>query len=330
MPPSFPSRLLRALACVALVLGVSSLLAESAIWNQIMYPPLTTLGTRNGRMSVIVESGGSMGGKRQLQFLLLWDTDSYSGLPEPIAKPSDIVVKLHTGDGKVTLPESPRGWTGGGSRGMTYNLDYTFPWSRNALDEAWIELHVAGQTYWLELPYGFIRNPADPEPTDADRSYPEFPPAMKNLTDKDILVPWLHVDYDLSEPQNHWRFSLRLSNPGDARAEIILYRDSTPAGRSRYPWKLEAPVTSMQIEWPGSTITGRKITIHLREDDVSRSDIFKFNRDGSSEKGRGWGTVQIKVDDDSYSLRVPSSLFKCAHGVTDSGNAHRMEIPRPE
>jgi hypothetical protein len=49
------------------------------------------------------------------------------------------------------------------------------------MEEAWVELVLSGQTYWIELPYGFTRNPADPLPSDARRGKPVFPPTMKTL-----------------------------------------------------------------------------------------------------------------------------------------------------
>jgi hypothetical protein len=326
-----PARLLCLLACLALAHCLPSALAEPAVWERIAYPLLPIPGAEKGQMRVMIGSGGRLGEESHLRFDLLWVGSQDSHLPTPISEPSNIAVKLHTGDGKVALPQSKPRWIGaGGSLGMTWGLTFTFPWSRNALDEAWIELDVASQVYWIELPYGFARNPADPEPSNPKQSWPKFPPAMNNLADKDILVPWLYVDYDLGEIQNHWRVSLQLSNPFDAHAEIILYRDDSQVGKSMYLWNLETPVTAMKIEWPGSSIMGFKTSVHLHEDGMRRSDIYKFNRDSSSDMERDWGTVEVKVDDKSYSLRVPSSLFKYVHGITDNGNKHRMVVPSSE
>ena len=59
---------------------------------------------------------------------------------------------------------------------MTYSLHYVFPWQRNRFDEAWIELALPHDKFWIEIPYGFTRNPSDPlAESEADRGSRHFP-----------------------------------------------------------------------------------------------------------------------------------------------------------
>lgn len=300
-------------------------------WKRIAYPMLPIPGMENEKIMVLAGSGGGDEAPH-LRFDILWRAEWNAKLPATIADAGRIAVRLHLSDGKVILPEGrqPPSWVGAGTRGITYSLIYTFPWGRNRLEEAWVELNIPGQTYWIELPYGFTRKPSDPLTPDPEHGWPAFPPTMKKLGQKDRLVPWLSVEYDLGEIQNHWRLSLNLANPFDAQAEAILYREpAMRVGESMYSWKLDTPRTAMEIAMPGGRVLAARGTgIRLHEDGLRRSDDFSFNRDPSPEKGRDWGKVLIKVDDKTYECVVPSSLFKYVHGVTDSENTKRL--PRPQ
>lgn len=296
-------------------------------WERIDYPPLPVPGLETAKLDVLVGSG-SEDGKPHLRFDVMWSAPRNAMLPEAIADASNFVVKLHLGDGTVVVPEAgrPPRWFGAGGAGTTWSITYLFPWQRNAMDEAWIEFGLLGRTYWVEMPYGFARNPADPPPTDGARSEPVFPPAMKTLRDNDRLVPWLHVSYDLGQIQNGWRLFLKMANPFDAQAEAVLYRDDMAVGKSIHLWKLDTPRTAMEIKTQGGgVLAARGVAIRLHEDGMRRSDDYRFNR--FPLIGRDWGTVVIKVDDKSYECAVPSSLFKYTHGITDNGNTKRL--PRP-
>jgi hypothetical protein len=303
--------------------------ADVHAWKSIQYPPLPIPGLETEKLTVLVGSGGGDEASH-LRFDVLWSARRDASLPAEIADVNKLVVRLHLSDGKAIAPETgrhPPSWIGAGSRGITYSITYVFPWQKNVMEEAWIEFVMPGQTYWIELPYGFTRNPADAFASDAKRGEPAFPSSMNALGEKDRLVPWLHVNYDLGKIQNNWRLSLKLANPFDAQAEVILYRDDMRVGKSMFLWKLDTPRTAMEIRTSdGSVLTAHGMGIHLHEDGLRRSDSYSFNR--YPEEGRDWGKVVIKVDDKSYECLVPSSLFKYVHGVTDRGNARRL--PRPE
>jgi hypothetical protein len=141
---------------------------------------------------------------------------------------------------------------------------------------------------------------------------------MKEMGEKDRILPWLHVHYDLGEIQNHWRLSVNVSNPFDTEAEVILYREDSQ--------DLNSPRIAMEIKQPaGWVLQSRCMSIRLHEDAMRRSDSFKFSRNPGSDE-RCWGTVIVKVDDKSYEWVVPSSLFKYVHGTPDPH--HKALVPR--
>lgn len=188
---------------------------------------------------------------------------------------------------------------------MTY-----FPWGTNTLEESWIEVSIGPERYWLEIPYGFDRNPADPLPPPIPGGPPKFASAMKSLTEHDHVLRWQNVHYDLGEIQNGWRLSLIQANPFDAESEVELYKES---GVGKTSWDLFSPRTAVRIlEADGTVINGRCINIHLNDDNMRRTDTF-ISR-GNGDDLRCWGQIEISVDDKNYRVVAPSSLYKYVHG----------------
>ncbi|MDB6175870.1 MAG: hypothetical protein JWL59_5181 [Chthoniobacteraceae bacterium] len=298
-------------------------------WQSIEYPRLPVPGLETENLSVLVGSGGGDEASH-LRFDVLWSGGRDEALPVVIADADKFVVRLHLSDGKVILPQPekrPQSWMGAGSRGMTYSLIYLFPWQRNEMEEAWIEFALPRQTYWIELPYGFTRDPADALPADSKRGEPVFPPTMKTPGEDGKMVPWLRVNYNLGQIQNGWRLSLKIANPFDAKAEVILYRDDSRVGQSMFLWKLDTPRTAMEIKTGnGSIIAAHAMGIRLHEDGMRRSDNYSFNR--YPEGGRDWGKVVIRVDEKACEGVVPSSLFKYVHGATRTGTFKQLSRPK--
>jgi len=296
-------------------------------WRRIEYPRLT-LGERGESITVMVGSGGQVGEASHFRFDLLWSGPPEADPAEVIAKPGDIRVRLHLPQGGTLAPKDkvPAAWMGAGNaRSRTNSIISIFPWSRNRLDEAWVELALPQKTFWIEIPYGFTRNVSELlSPTEEGRGEPVFPPAMAAHPEKDVLVPWLAVTYDLGEIQNRWRLSVKMANAMDARAEAILYRDDGRVGESIYRWSLDSPSTRMTIKTPSGTLDGHRMGIRLHEDGMRRSDTFHFNRDPAAHNQRSWGTASIQVGENAYEFLVPSSLFKYVHGVTDPANRQRI------
>jgi hypothetical protein len=208
---------------------------------------------------------------------------------------------------------------------MNYSYIYSFPWGRNVLEGGWLEVNISGQTYWLEVPYGFTRNPVDPLPTGGQgHGKPSLIPAMRTLGTGDRIVHWSCVHYPLGVIQNGWQLDLQLSNPGDARAEVILYREDSEVGKSMFLWDLHSPRTTFAIQRPGRILESTCMGIRLHEDGMRRSDSFWVNRDAAET--RCWGTAIIKVDKATYRCVVPSSLFLYQHGqVRYTGSQENAE-----
>jgi hypothetical protein len=296
----------------------------TSIWQRITYPPVPLPGAEREQLSFLVGSGGHTGSPQEepshLRLDVMWSGRDGTPRPAPIADRGSVTVKLHTADGKVAAPNSPVDWIGVGNAGWTtWQVNNIFPWSRNALDEAWFEVRIGSQIWWVELPYGFARNPEDTEVPDATRGVPQFPPAMRQLGENDILVPWLSVTYELGRTQDGAILTLNLGNPFDARATARVYREPPMrVGPDTSRMSLDSPRIAVSIETSGRQRPGHDLSRELDEDRHNRTDVFTFDRDPA--RGRTFGTVTVTVDGPSYSVRVPSSLFAYTHGRTDPEN----------
>jgi hypothetical protein len=182
-----------------------------------------------------------------------------------------------------------------------------FPWGTNTLEEAWIEVSIGPERYWLEIPYGFDRNPADPLLPSRSGGPPQFAPAMKPMTGHDHIVRWQNVHYGLDSTQNG-ELSLIQANPSDAKSEVDLYE--FPKNQNLF-----SPHTDVRVvDADGTVINGRCVNLHLDDNHLRRTDTFDFGRHG--DELRCWGEIEIKVDDKKYRVLVPSSLYKYTHGHT--------------
>ena len=190
---------------------------------------------------------------------------------------------------------------------MTY-----FPWGTNALEECWIEVSMGTERYWVEIPYGFDRNPADPPPSSFPGGPPKFVSAMKSLTDHDHVMRWQTVHYDLGVIQNGWRLSLIQSNSVEAESEVVLYREDVKIGTAT-SWETNSPATALRVLDASGTIIGSHCTdVHIQDGGMERSNKYVIARNGDDQ--RCWGQIEISVDNKSYRVVVPSSLYKYAHG----------------
>jgi hypothetical protein len=292
-------------------------------WKYIAYPRLPAMPGGSRAPILSIQNGDEDGLQLVIAYTVLSKADKAQNEP-PAA--NQMAVRLHLGDGRKVDPrpdEASGPHVFGDSRALVHNYTYRFRWGRNLLDEAWVEVSLPQRTYWLEMPYGFTRNPREQLASASSRpGRPTRPPTM-NPQPKDVLVPWLRVHYDLGGIQNGWRLSAAMANPFDADAEIVLYRDDSEVGKSMYLWDLHSPRTSMLIKDPAQVLQSREMSIRLHEDGMRRSDNFKFSRYGRSED-RCWGTAIVKVDDKTYEFTVPSSLFKYTHGLVDPYDAARF------
>jgi hypothetical protein len=308
--------------------------APTSIWQRIRYPPVTIPETTNEHLTFLVSSGGHKTGPREepshLRLDVMWSGRDGASRPKAIAGAGAVVVRLHTGEGKVLTPSPSPDWPGVSMGGWTtWSLVSIFPWSRNALDEAWFEVRAGAQRWWIELPYGFARNPDDPEVADHDRDVPRFPAAMRPLGASDILVPWLTVEYEIGRTRNSARLSVKLSNPFDARASVVLYREPPmKVGPDTSRQNMDTPRVAVSLEAGRRTLTGRQLARRLSDDRHTRTDDFTFDRAVGLLTGRAFGTVNVTIDGRSYGVRVPSSLFGYIHGRTDPENKQWMAQSR--
>jgi len=224
-------------------------------------------------------------------------------------KTNVITAKLYRENGEIVEPTAARKQSMNFPIGLngTMQMVTFFPWGTNALEACWINVSAGTEQYWLEIPYGFDRNLSDPLPPSIPGGCPRLLPAMKALSDHDHIIHWQNVHYDLGKIRHGRWLSLIQSNPVDAESEIELYDENEPS------WNLYTPRTSVRILAADNEVhVGRCINLHLDDRGMRRSDTFNFGRSGSD--GRSWGQIEISVDDKTYRVVVPSSLYEYIHG----------------
>jgi hypothetical protein len=264
---------------------------------------------------------------------------------EQYLKEGKISVRLHYASGQTVSPE----WTPAesmvlaGSFGGSWSSMVVFPWGKNILEEAWIEVSTESGRIWLEIPYGFTRDPKAPNPPPTFDGDARFASAMKHLARqkktihlsqfsqsisfsgvdvskaRDVILHWAKVQYDSFPIQKGWRLSFTKWNIiEEAGEEVELYREDK---RNR-PWDLHSPRTALRlIENSGHALASTCMGIRVHNGNMSRSDSFSING-GSNERDdrRSWEKVEIDVEDKTYSIMIPSSLFKHSHGTTSWGS----------
>lgn len=307
---------------------------ETHSWNGIAYPDLKC-NFGNGTTSPSIRVAGQKG----LQFYLSfsWLSSSWpgsEGTNKDFSFPDidNIKVRLHYSDGSIAKPIEPE-WGDPRPLVMTshgyhwVHFDYIFPWGKNKMHEGWLEVVFPKRIYWLEIPYGFTRDPNSTCLPTAKTGRPKLPKALAKVSKNTKFVNWKHVSYDLGKIQNGWRLSLYHSNPFDAHSEIILYREDSKVGKSSFLWNLHSPRTKISIKQSnGDVLTSRVMSLRLHNDGMRRSDKFDFYCNPSNDSLRDWGTMIIEIDDKKWTTIMPSSLFRYVHGVADPYNEATLSI----
>jgi hypothetical protein len=255
----------------------------------------------------------------ELELRLMAGTDK----PDPphdfsspeILETNSVSARLVYVNGKIVAGNTPfpcaLGTRGGGY--TTWHLHYRFPWGSNVLEEAWVELKIGKEQFWLEVPYGFTRNPNDPLVGSSTTNSPMQPVVMNLSNTNEHVLCWTNVHYDLGPIQNGWRLSLIQSNPFDGESEVELYRDDSEVGKSIFLWDLHSPRTALRIiSADGERVSGHCREIRLHDDGIRRSDKFFLGR--TDKDNRCWGVCEIDVDGKTTRCALPSSLFKYVHG----------------
>jgi hypothetical protein len=232
-------------------------------------------------------------------------------------KTNSIVARLYRGNGEIVepteankkllnAPVSVSTFSVPGQEPNPQVMTY-FPWGINTLQEAWIEVSIGSERYWLEIPYGLDRNPTDPLPPAVPGGPPRFAPAMKSLTEHDHVLRWDNVHYVIGKTPDGRELTLIQSNPFDAQSRVDLYRSSKSQD-------LYSPRTSVQLLKPdGSVREGKCVDLHLDDNHLRRTDTFDLFDRGTDDL-RCFGKIEIKIDDETYQVSVPSSLYAYVHG----------------
>lgn len=178
-----------------------------------------------------------------------------------------------------------------------------FPWGPNTMGESWIEVSTGTERYWVEIPYGFDRNPHDLLPPPMPGGPPKMAPAMKHLTSHDHVVRWLTVRYDLNEIHNGWSLSLTQSNSGDGQSEAVV--DCLYA-------KPRTALRILDLNGGETGVVGLPAASDPRYEGEQPKNVFLLGH--NQDNVRCWGQIELIVGDTSYRVVVPSSLYKYKHG----------------
>jgi hypothetical protein len=237
-------------------------------------------------------------------------------------------VRLHLPDGSALDPHRdygvPSDWfryRTAGTEG-TAVLTYLFPWAKNTLDEAWFEFRTPDGVYWFEVPYGLARNPwLSLPPASPEREGPRLPPGLRGVGEGSRIVPWHVVEYHVDTGQADWTLRVRLSNPRNARCDLVLDR----SGPRWEPWR---PRTSVSVRDATGDVYGSGwLSIRSELYGIRRVDAFRLHR--CQSPGREWGILTVRVNKRSYELTIPSSLYKRAHGSVSAREEHSVMAPPP-
>lgn len=294
------------------------LAGETHAWSSISYPEVSCR-FGNGKASPalgVSRRPGVKGLEFRLSFWWPKAAEENKGFVAPEGKL--IRLRLNHADGSVVAPSQsnfadpfPRGSHMGRNWHGTFRC--VFPWAGNRMEEAWLELVFPDQTYWLELPYGFTRDPDSTELPTSNLGPPKVAAGMKALPANAQIVNWKDVFYKVGAVKDEFWVSIQQSNLQNARSLINLGREV-----ATLRWSLSSPRTSVAVRYKsGITLTGDARGGRLRESGYYRTDEFEFGTDQSDKDTRDWATVVVTVGDRQWSVTMPSSLYKHGHGVAD-------------
>lgn len=218
------------------------------------------------------------------------------------------------------------GWAGG-SLGTSGDMIIEFDWLPDDLEDYWVRVRIRERTVWFLIPYGLGCDPTTPIRSIAGRSGAPAPPEGRG--EKDQIVPWSHVDFDLGwldasgkvrtdkpeELSDVWKWmkdkkhiTIRVSNPFDGACVLTLYKETHDA------WSLVSPRTSVAIGIPEARVLFSTLdSVRREEGHMRRNDTFRFWRQPSET--RTWGLLKVTVEESVFEKAVPGSLFLYIHGA---------------
>ena len=307
--------LVAALLCTAARAADSGGLAQP--WDYISYP------AAHGGILFLVRCGEA--DEEDAQGFCFHILNIPPALLTPKSPP--ITARLHRADGEIVEP------TPGGKRWLNAPISVStatpagvgalpeqvltyFPWGPNALEEAWVEVSLGTEHYWVEVPYGFDRDPKAPLAAAASGGTPRLLPAMKPAGPHEHIVQWKEVQYAVGAIANGWRLLFNCANPAGAngaQTEVTLYREPS--------CQMPGPRVGLRIaDLNGAAlVSGTEKSVTLTDGGTEITHVFA-NAIPKADDSRGWGVMTISVDDKSYKAVVPSSLYRTGHGHAVGGS----------
>lgn len=293
-----------------------------ACWTYIYYPSVETPLAPGEECSIAVRSNAMSGAEDQkpiLDVAVTWSGRDSKPVPEAVTKLERMSVRMHLPNGKVIEPRDPFEMMGilSGAGGHSASRIGQFPWGENALEEAWFELKIDGRTYWIEVPYGFTRDPLAPLPPAEPKAGPaKIAPAMAKLGAEDRVVPWSKIDWDFGLIQKGWHLLADARNDAEQTWFATLYRENGAWDvNETKTWPRIVDEDGAKVE---ATYVGSRVP-----------DIFRLTHEFTfatyPKDGRSWGTLIVTVDDKPWKVPIPSSLFKDGH--SDTGRRDPQAVP---
>jgi hypothetical protein len=287
-------------------------------WTEIRYPDLTQPWSHGRQVGVMLAPDADAGRLAVHLFLSFEDSrPEDDALFAAMFEDPKVEVHLHQPQGAIASPAGGQPVCRGGVHRMgctSVTLTCDFAWLADPLAEAWIEIRGDRSTAWLEVPYGFTVNGASLD-TNArpDGGPPQRAEQCKGFLDGHQVVPWTSVTYEVGQLDDGSRLSLRQSNPGDGRSEVVLYRDPAGVGQFADRWDLHEPRTKVHLRVSATeTVGARAIEVRLHDDTLRRSDVHALHR--VTGRQRSWAELVVAVEDQERRVWLPSSMFRFVHG----------------
>jgi hypothetical protein len=286
-----------------------------ACWTSIQYAPLPIPSARGQSCSVSVRSDARPGPEDQqprLQVAVTWSERESEPIPEAMTKPERMSVRMHLPNGNVV--ETQNSFRAGGitTEKNRHSLSRIgqFPWGANTLDEAWFELKIDEVVYWLEVPYGFTRDPLGALPPSEPKAGPgKVAPAMAKLGPCDRVACWWKIGFDLGVIQKDRRLQMVAVNDRRRTWIAMVHGESVPGSFSGP--NVHPRIVDEDGAWVESTNAGlRQYTFALYE-----------------KGGRSWGMLTASLYGYTWSGVVPSSLFKAGHATVGRDHGQSVALP---
>jgi hypothetical protein len=268
-------------------------------WERVAYPGIPSPWPGNCDLTVDLSHDSSSGLR----------LDLFMGAPLKAAKtqlplPADLPVFFHVPGGSVlkadVIFDTPSPvysiWD------VQWDYAYALPFSEHQLAAAWIEIRLPSNTYWLEVPYG-LSSPRASNTGELPAAEPNTAAATsKPAGDKSQILHWRSVQYQFALHDKSYA-EIDICNGDYPSVQIHLSKYDRDNNWMTHPSTLVSYQPSH-----GQAMDG--VCAKIERSYSQRIDTFNFNnleRDESSH--RAWGILSVVIDDQTFQLSAPSSLF---------------------